>query len=141
LTTRADPSAPDSGVRGKGAGKKQSPSDLDFLPFIIQKATDSRKKPEEEEENQMAGRPGHWNSQTAVCDLVTAWDPGNSDHELLALGTHPLPDCTENISNHSPWPKDSAQEGSKGGWLGAVRGWLCRRELDFPSPKRQGSHW
>ncbi|XP_023381678.1 ras-related protein M-Ras isoform X2 [Pteropus vampyrus] len=38
-------------------------------------ATDSRKKPEEEEENQMAGRPGHWHPQTTVCDIVTGLRP------------------------------------------------------------------
>ncbi|KAK1332410.1 hypothetical protein QTO34_007086 [Cnephaeus nilssonii] len=38
-------------------------------------ATDSRKEPEEEEENQMAGRPGHWYPQTSVCDIVMGLGP------------------------------------------------------------------
>ncbi|XP_045435213.1 ras-related protein M-Ras isoform X2 [Pipistrellus kuhlii] len=38
-------------------------------------ATDSRKEPEEEEENQMARRPGHWYPQTSVCGVVMGLGP------------------------------------------------------------------
>ena len=40
------------------------------------------KKPDEEEENQTLGRPGHEHPQTAVRDMVMA--PGHSDWELAS---------------------------------------------------------
>ena len=55
---------------GKGQGEVKPILTLIFCPSLFQKATDSGKKPEEEEEDQMAGRPGHWLPQTSVCDIV-----------------------------------------------------------------------
>uniref|UniRef100_A0A4W2DJG4 Muscle RAS onco homolog n=2 Tax=Bovidae TaxID=9895 RepID=A0A4W2DJG4_BOBOX len=76
------------------------------------------KKPEEEEENQMAGRPGHGHPQTAVRDIVMARGPGHSDQELASPRDPPLPNCIEDHSNHDPWPEDLAQEGREGGRAG-----------------------
>lgn len=61
--------------QGGGLGEAQPILTLFFCLPLSQKATDPGKKPEEEEENQMAGRPGHWHPQTAVHDIVTGLRP------------------------------------------------------------------
>lgn len=59
----------------EGQGEAKPFLTLFFCLSLSQKATDSGKEPEEEEENQMAGRPGHRHPQTAVRDLVTGLRP------------------------------------------------------------------
>ena len=82
--TRADHPVTDPGAREERQGEAKPFVTLLFCPSFPQKATDSGKKPEEEEENQMAGRPGHRHPQTAVRDIVMAQGPGHSDRELAS---------------------------------------------------------